>query len=202
MNKKILTEILFYKPLNFKNDLVHISLLDFNFTREISKVCFDENLWKFTPTKLINDEDVINYVNKSLLEYRDEKSIPFVIFDSHSGKLIGSTKCQAISLVNLRMEIGNTWIIKEYQNKGYNKSVKFELLKFFFEELKFKRIEFKTDLRNLPSRNALKAIGAVEEGILRNHLKTDDNYWRDSVYYSILSDEWIETKNKFFTSYL
>jgi len=100
------------------------------------------------------------------------------------------------------MEIGNTWIIKEYQNKGYNKSVKFELLKFFFEELKFKRIEFKTDLRNLPSRNALKAIGAVEEGILRNHLKTDDNYWRDSVYYSILSDEWIETKNKFFTSYL
>lgn len=202
MNKKLLSETLFYKPISFENKFVKISLLNFNYTRDISNICFDESLWKFSPGKLMDDEAVINYVNKSLLEYRDEKSIPFVVIDVKTGKLIGGTKCQAISLSDLRLEIGNSWLIKDYQGKGFNKAVKYELLKFFFEDVNFKRIEFKTDVRNLPSRRALQSIGAKEEGVLRNHLKLEDNYWRDSVYYSILSEEWSEVKNKYFKNYL
>jgi len=52
------------------------------------------------------------------------------------------------------------------------------------------RVEFKTDRLNERSRQALRRIGAVEEGILRRHMITELGRWRDSVYYSIVAEEW------------
>jgi RimJ/RimL family protein N-acetyltransferase len=52
------------------------------------------------------------------------------------------------------------------------------------------RVEFKTDRLNERSRQALRRIGAVEEGIFRRHMITELGRWRDSVYYSIVAEEW------------
>jgi N-acetyltransferase len=49
------------------------------------------------------------------------------------------------------------------------------------------RIQFKTDLRNLPSQKAIERLGAVKEGILRQHMITPEGVIRDSVYYSIIA---------------
>jgi RimJ/RimL family protein N-acetyltransferase len=59
-----------------------------------------------------------------------------------------------------------------------------------FNALGCMRVEFKTDRLNERSRQALRRIGAVEEGTLRCHMLTEQGRWRDSVYYSIVAEEW------------
>jgi RimJ/RimL family protein N-acetyltransferase len=52
------------------------------------------------------------------------------------------------------------------------------------------RCEFRADINNERSVRAMKAIGCVEEGVLRNHLPLVNGGRRDSIVLSILKDEW------------
>jgi RimJ/RimL family protein N-acetyltransferase len=54
----------------------------------------------------------------------------------------------------------------------------------------------KTDLRNERSQRAIERIGAVKEGVLRNHMILPDGHIRHSVFYSILDREWSSVKNR------
>ena len=63
-----------------------------------------------------------------------------------------------------------------------------------FEKLGTVRVQFKTDSRNIRSQKAIERLGAVKEGVLRNHMILPDDYVRDSVYYSIIDREWPEVK--------
>src|SRR5207302_1238038 len=56
------------------------------------------------------------------------------------------------------------------------------------------RVQLKTDARNLRSQQAIERIGGVREGVLRHHRIMPDGYLRDSVYYSILLEEWPAVK--------
>ena len=53
------------------------------------------------------------------------------------------------------------------------------------------RVQLKTDVRNARSRAAIEKLGAIQEGVLRKHRPRPDGTWRDTVYYSILDDEWL-----------
>jgi RimJ/RimL family protein N-acetyltransferase len=68
------------------------------------------------------------------------------------------------------------------------------MLRHAFETWKLRRVEFKTATFNVQSRNALRRIGATEEGILRKHAITSTGRVRDDVYYSILDEEWPAVK--------
>ena len=57
------------------------------------------------------------------------------------------------------------------------------------------RVEFKTDALNVPSRNAIARLGAIEEGTFRNHMIVDGGRLRDSVYFSITHQEWPRIKS-------
>ena len=70
------------------------------------------------------------------------------------------------------------------------------MLTYAFETLELKRVELKTDARNLQSRTAMLGIGATYEGSLRSHTIMTDGYRRDTAYFSILIDEWPEVKRK------
>jgi len=52
------------------------------------------------------------------------------------------------------------------------------------------RVEFRADATNARSIAAMKSIGCVEEGILRQHLPKPDGTRRDSIVLSILQQEW------------
>jgi RimJ/RimL family protein N-acetyltransferase len=56
------------------------------------------------------------------------------------------------------------------------------------------RVQFKTDHLNARSQTALERLGAVKEGILRNHIQRYNGTWRHSVYYSIIRSEWATVK--------
>ncbi|HEX3428038.1 MAG TPA: GNAT family protein, partial [Candidatus Limnocylindrales bacterium] len=59
-----------------------------------------------------------------------------------------------------------------------------------FDTLGCRRVEFKTDSLNEPSRTALLGIGAQFEGIFRNHMVMPDGRMRHSAYYSVIDEEW------------
>jgi RimJ/RimL family protein N-acetyltransferase len=56
------------------------------------------------------------------------------------------------------------------------------------------RVQFKTDRRNLRSCKAIERLGAVREGTLRNHMILPGGQVRDSVFYSIIEEEWAEVR--------
>ena len=74
--------------------------------------------------------------------------------------------------------------------------LKYEILKYGFESLGLNRIELKADERNMQSRKAMLKLGATEEGTLRQHMKVQDGYLRNTVFYSILKSEWPEIKRR------
>jgi RimJ/RimL family protein N-acetyltransferase len=121
--------------------------------------------------------------------FREER-LQFVILEKSSGKLSGSTAFGNFSPRDLRIEIGWTWLGKDFQGTGINLSMKKLMLDYCFQELKLKRVEIKTDVLNLPARKALLKLGAVEEGVLRSHTLMTHGRRRDTIYYSFLESEW------------
>lgn len=152
------------------------------------------DLLKFSPSPFGDRAALQDYIQIALDEKSNLNRHPFVIFDKQKEKYAGSTSFADISAKNQRLEIGWTWIGKDFQGTGLNKNCKFLMLRYAFEILAFERVEFKADSRNLQSRRAIEKIGATYEGELRSHTLMNDGYRRHTVYYSILKDEWQAVK--------
>jgi RimJ/RimL family protein N-acetyltransferase len=103
---------------------------------------------------------------------------------------VGTTSYGSFALEERRLEIGWTWLGRAFQRTGVNRAAKHLLLKYAFGELGCERVELKTDARNWQSRDAMRRMGATEEGTLRSHMITQGGLRRDSVYFSILKPEW------------
>jgi RimJ/RimL family protein N-acetyltransferase len=103
--------------------------------------------------------------------------------------IVGSTSYLSLSPENARVEIGATWYAPASQATAINPESKYLLLANAFAA-HFHRVEFKTDAKNARSRAALKKLGAIEEGIMRGHMWMPQGYFRDSVYFSILAQDW------------
>ncbi len=130
------------------------------------------------------------WVESALDEQARGISLPFATIDARSGRAIGSTRFLNIVPAHLRVEIGSTWLDPTSQRTGANREAKFLMLRHAFETWRVRRVEFKTHALNAQSRTALARLGAVEEGILRKHIVMDDGGPRDSVYFSVVDDEW------------
>jgi RimJ/RimL family protein N-acetyltransferase len=89
-----------------------------------------------------------------------------------------------------RLEIGSTWIATSAQGTGINKEVKLLQLTRAFDELDCIAVEFRTHWHNRRSRAAIEALGAKQDGVLRNHDLWRDGTVRDVVVFSILAGEW------------
>lgn len=157
---------------------------------EYVKITNDKSLWKYFAQDLSDPDQLKTWVGKALKQLSEKLRLPFTIIDKGNGSIIGSTSFLNISMYDKRLEIGGTWIGKNYQGKGINDQIKYLMLEYCFETLKLERVELKTDVLNTFSRNAMKRIGFTEEGILRSHMLMTNNRRRDSIYYSMLRNEW------------
>ena len=119
---------------------------------------------------------------------------PFVIIDRATGDVIGSTRYLDIDRANKGVEIGSTWLTPAVWRTHVNTECKYLLLRHAFETAGAIRVQLKTDLRNLRSQAAIERIGGVKEGVLRRHRILPDGYVRDSVYYSIIDQDWPNVK--------
>jgi RimJ/RimL family protein N-acetyltransferase len=124
--------------------------------------------------------------------------MPFTIYDKEEKKICGCTSYGNISFYDKRLEIGWTWLAPQFVGKGVNKHAKFALLNHAFEIMHMERVEVKTDVLNERSRAALLKVGMKPEGVLRSHMQMHSNRRRDSMYFSIIREEWGERKRRFF----
>jgi RimJ/RimL family protein N-acetyltransferase len=122
--------------------------------------------------------------------------VTWATVDAATERAIGSTRFGDIAPEHGRVEIGWTWIAPSHQRTAVNTEAKLLQLAYAFEELGATRIALKTDARNERSQRAIERIGGVREGVLRRHLRLPDGFVRDTVYYSILSDEWPQVRER------
>jgi RimJ/RimL family protein N-acetyltransferase len=105
-------------------------------------------------------------------------------------QLVGSTRYMNVRSEHRGLEIGWTWLTPDAWRSGVNVEAKLLMLGHAFEELGCLRVELKTDARNRRSRDAIEAIPARFEGVLRRHMIFPDVGIRDSAYFSVIEDEW------------
>ncbi len=159
---------------------------------------FDPDIWKWMLYGNIDQEEKMRRFVETLLEWAQEGSdLPFAVIHLAEKRAIGCTRFMEIELIHHRkLEIGGTWYGTAYQRTLVNTECKYLLLRHAFETFGCVRVQLKTDLNNLRSQRAIERIGAVKEGILRNHMIRPDGTLRHTVYYSILEDEWPVVKTR------
>jgi RimJ/RimL family protein N-acetyltransferase len=121
------------------------------------------------------------------------QSVAFAQVWNASGATIGSTRLLDIRPKDRQVEIGSTFLARPYWRTAANTEAKYLLLRHCFETLGCVRVALKTDGRNTRSQTAIARLGAVREGVLRQHMNVR-GYQRDTVYYSILDTEWPAVK--------
>jgi N-acetyltransferase len=150
---------------------------------------YDE-LWRWTSANAATRDGMSAYMGDALAAAEAGSTLPFVTIDKAAGSVVGSTRFGNIDRTNLRAEIGWTWISPPFQRTYVNSDAKYLMLRHAFDVWGCVRVELKTDVLNEKSRAAMLRLGAVEEAILRRHMLTYSGRFRDSIYYSILNDEW------------
>ena len=148
------------------------------------------DVWTWFIVDLSVRENMEKWIDTVLKRFEAGTMIPLVIEDRKEGRLVGSSSFMNIAESDLCLEIGTTWIDKNYHGSGINYHMKFVMLKHAFEVWQFERVEFRTDALNVRSRKAIEKIGAVYEALFRNHRFNKDGGRRDSVIYRILKEDW------------
>lgn len=120
----------------------------------------------------------------------DGRYVVWTTIEVASGRAVGSTRFADIDVASERLEIGWTWLAPSRWRTALNTEAKLLQLAHAFGALGAGRVALKTDARNTRSQTAIERIGGVREGTLRRHLRMPDGFIRDTIYFSILADEW------------
>jgi RimJ/RimL family protein N-acetyltransferase len=182
------------EPRTLEGRLVRLEPLALSHLDALCAVGLDPELWRLTVSKIATRDDMRRYVEAALEAQRDGTSVAFATAWRATGQVIGSTRFGNAALEHRRVEIGWTWLARPWQRSGANAEAKYLMLRHAFEVWRMVRVELKTSALNHQSRGAMRKLGAVEEGVLRRHMINEDGSPRDSVFYSILDDEWPTVK--------
>jgi len=105
------------------------------------------------------------------------------------GRLVGMTAFLNYLPARQTVEIGNTYYLPDVRGTGLNRRVKRLLLDRAFV-CGMRRIEFRVDDRNARSKQAVRKLGAKQDGLIRAERITWTGHVRDTALFSLLADEW------------
>lgn len=179
-----------------EGEMVRLEPLRFDHLPALCKVALDPAIWEFSPEPITDESDVEDYVRAAMAEEKLGTALPFVTIAKDDGRIVGSTRFGNIDIPNRRVEIGWTWLNPQWQRTGINTEAKLLMFAHAFEHWKCIRVELKTDVLNKRSRGAIKRLGCREEGVLRSHMITRSGRVRDSIYFSVIEEEWPIIKDK------
>ena len=111
-----------------------------------------------------------------------------------AGAIVGTTSFLETGPNEARTEIGSTTYTPAVWASSVNAECKLLLLTYAFEVLGMGRVQLKTDIRNVRSQQAIARLGATFEGVLRRYQRREDDTIRDTVLFSITSEEWPNVK--------
>lgn len=188
------------QPPVLATSLVKLRLIDKSDIHGLLAAAQDPDVWRWFPIDLSDRGRMEKWIDQILTRHANGTMIPMVIEDLKTGNLIGSSSYMHIAEEDLCLEIGTTWLGKEYHGSGINYHIKYVMLQHAFEIWNFERVEFRTDALNVRSRKAIEKIGATYDGMFKNHRFNKEGGRRDSVIYSILKQQWPEIKAVVFGS--
>ena len=178
-------------PVTLPGRVVRLEPLGLDHVPDLALAGLDDDIWRFMPyTNIVDEAGMRAWVQDMLLRQAAGHDLPFAVYHLAAGRAIGATRYMDIQRPHRGLEIGGTWFAREYQRTAANTESKLLLLTYAFETLKCLRVQLKTDLRNERSQRAIERLGAVREGVLRDHMIMPDGHIRSSVYYGILASEW------------
>ncbi len=158
----------------------------------------DEDMWQYFATNLAEKKFLSQWMDAAFRERAAGTRIPFTIIEKLSGEIAGSMSLMNIFPHDLRTEIGSSWLGKKFRGTEINFHSKYSMMRYAFEQMNFERVEFKTDVLNERAKKGLRKIGGKEEGVLRSHMTMWNNRRRDSIYFSVLKNEWPSLKQTIF----
>lgn len=177
-------------PVTLEGTHVRLEPLTQGHLDALCEVGLDPDLWALTTTQIADRDGMARWLTAAITDRDAGTAHPFATIERSSGRLVGSSRFGSWSPENRRIEIGWTWIARPWQRTPVNTEAKLLMLRHAFEVMHCVRVELKTDALNARSRAAMLRIGAVEEGTHRKHMITDTGRMRNSVYFSIIDDEW------------
>jgi RimJ/RimL family protein N-acetyltransferase len=153
-------------------------------------VASEPKLVQYSPSDIETPKALKSYVKKALQDQELGSAIPFIIYDKKKNKIAGCTRYMNIDKVNKVLHIGSTWIGKDFQATGLNSQMKELLINNAFNEMRYEKVEFRIDERNIRSRKAVEKLGATLEGILRENVYLLNGFKRNTCCYGLLKSEW------------
>lgn len=183
------------EPVALQGHFVRLEPLRLDHARELYKASRDPGLWTYKPVSQPRSLTEMEQLIVSVIQNQQYGGcLPFAIISLERGCAVGETRYHSFMLQDYGLEIGWTWLTPSVQRTGVNTECKYLLLRHAFETMGTIRVQFRTHHLNTNSQRALERLGAVREGVLRNHLIMPDGFYRHSVYYSIIQSEWSSVK--------
>ncbi|GHO57526.1 GNAT family N-acetyltransferase [Ktedonobacter robiniae] len=183
------------EPVTLEGHLVRLEPLQMEHASELYEASRDPGLWTYKPVSQPRSLTEMEQLIASVLQSQQTGAcLPFAIRSLERGCAIGETRYHSFLLQDYGVEIGWTWLTPSVQRTGVNTECKYLLLSHAFEVWGAIRVQLRTHHLNTNSQRAIERLGAVREGVLRNHLIMPDGSYRHSVYYSIIQSEWPAVK--------
>lgn len=182
------------EPVTLQSAQVRLEPLAASHEDALAAAARDGELWNLRITSVPAPGETAGYIADALAGQEKGHMLPFVVIDTASGRVIGSTRYHDIVPAVERLEIGYTWYGKSWQRSHVNTTCKLLLMQHAFETLGAQLVGWRTDNYNFASQRAIERLGARKDGVLRHHALRRDGTVRDTVMYSLAAGEWPEVK--------
>lgn len=140
-----------------------------------------------------NLEELINAL-KQMIERKDR--FYYAIIDKATGKALGTFSLMRIDPANRVIEVGAVTFSPALKHTRMGTEAQFLLARYVFEELNYRRYEWKCDALNLPSRKAAERLGFIYEGTFRQAVIYKGRT-RDTDWMSMIDKDWPKVKARF-----
>jgi RimJ/RimL family protein N-acetyltransferase len=182
------------QPVTLQGGSIRLEPMTADHVSGLEAAARDGELWNLRVTSVPAPGETPAYVAAALKGQADGHMLPFVVVDTGSGRVIGSTRYHDIVAAVERLEIGYTWYGRSWQRTHVNTTCKLLLMQHAFETLGAQLVGWRTDNYNFASQRAIERLGARRDGVLRHHALRRDGTVRDTVMYSLAAGEWPEVK--------
>ncbi|WP_327033714.1 GNAT family protein [Micromonospora ureilytica] len=184
-------------PVELRGSIVRLEPLTIKHVGDLTEAASHDQVWAYLDEETPADEEpVAALIQEARAEQQRGERLAFAIVDVTSDKAVGSISYIDISPSHHSLEIGWAWLAPSYWRTGAIREASHLLMRHAFNDLGAIRVAFKTDSRNTRSQQAIKGLGATEEGTFRNHRILRDGHIRHSIYYSVTAEDWPAVSRK------
>ena len=120
----------------------------------------------------------------------------YAVIDNASGRAVGTMALMRIDPAHGVIEVGNITFSPAMKGTVASTEAQFLFMRHVFDELGYRRYEWKCDSLNAPSRRAAERLGFTFEGIFRQAIMYKGRN-RDTAWYSITDAEWPRVRSGF-----